>query len=513
MMICQFSNPSPFPRHRLRRWGQVQIPVSLPKQVSIIPEGETEKIQLHTSLFEIDDASFLAVYRQSHSPFNEAFDVLSQSRRLVSRQHDEVVGIAYQFRFCPFRRPICEVDIKPVQKDVGQQWRNSSALWRPLTVFPSSALLVRFYYLRFEPHPNQLDHTAISDPVAHASQQLVVFNGIEVAFQVGIVDGLIAVLQMPANLRQCVVRATSGAEAITPIQKVRFKDRFQNHQRGLLYNAVSHTRYSQWPEFPVRFGDVDSPHWSRQVAMLLQFAFDLIEKRPLAFRARCDVIDFDAIHACCALVGLYTRQCSFQHVDPIDAVIQRIEPKLLLLLRLLAQFLSQLRNFLRHPAFFHPVYRFFRSRIKVQAVFPLLTVNNVSSQAPSLHGCYPLPRYYEPVRLPNVAARAVIDSRPALMTPLSGDENSISSSRPWVSQVPRLIFARALSPLTPEGSPGAFARCFPDDARLRLIRQRGRLHLRNEARTSSLALRLARSPCEASHVPLLDTHARLATCQ
>jgi hypothetical protein len=36
---------------------------------------------------------------------------------------------------------------------------------------------------------------------------------------------------------------------------------------------------------------------------------------------------------------------------------------------------------------------------------------------------------------------------------------------------------------------------------------------RNEACVDSLSLRLARSPCEASHAPLLDTHARLATCQ
>ena len=99
------------------------------------------------------------------------------------------------------------------------------------------------------------------------------------------------------------------------------------------------------------------------------------------------------------------------------------------------------------------------------------------------------------------------------MTPLTGDENSISSSRPWVSQVPRLICARALSPLTPEGSSSAPARCFPADARLRLFWQRGRLHQANEAETGSLALRLARSPCEASRAPLLDTHARLATYQ
>jgi hypothetical protein len=104
-----------------------------------------------------------------------------------------------------------------------------------------------------------------------------------------------------------------------------------------------------------------------------------------------------------------------------------------------------------------------------------MRLRRIDVQAPSLHGYYPLPRYYEPVRLPSIAARAVIDSRPALMTPLMGDENSISSSRCWVSQVPRLIFARALSPTTPEGSPSASARCFLDDTRLRLLWQFGRL--------------------------------------
>ena len=177
--------------------------------------------------------------------------------------------------------------------------------------------------------------------------------------------------------------------------------------------------------------------------------------------------------------------------------------------RLLAQLLSQLRNFLRQSGL-HPTDRFFPSGIKVQAVFPLLTDINVSRQAPSLHGRYPLPRYYEPVRLPHLAARAVIDSRPTLVTPFTGDENSISSPRHWVSQVPRLIFAHALSPLTPEGSLSALAHCFLNDSRLRHLRKIGRLHWCNEAGTSSLALRLARSPCEAPHPALLlPTLARL----
>ena len=142
-----------------------------------------------------------------------------------------------------------------------------------------------------------------------------------------------------------------------------------------------------------------------------------------------------------------------------------------------------------------------------------MQLRHVDVQAPSLHGHYPLPCYYGPVRLPIFASRTVIDSRSELSAPTSGDENSISLTRRWVSQVPRLIIAYALSPLTPEGSTVANARCFPVDSRLHHLRQAGRLHWCNEADTSSLSLRLARSPCEASHAPLLETHARLATCQ
>ena len=177
-------------------------------------------------------------------------------------------------------------------------------------------------------------------------------------------------------------------------------------------------------------------------------------------------------------------------------------------LRLLASLCRGRETFSGSRVF--PSCRFLRSVDIVQAEFPLMTVDSVSNQAPSLHGRYPLPRYYEPVRLPNVAARAVIDSRPALVTPFTGDENSISPPRHWVSQVPRLIFARALSPLTPEGSLSALAHCFLNDSRLRHLRKIGRLHWCHEAGTSSLALRLARSPCEAPHPALLlRTLARL----
>ena len=79
-------------------------------------------------------------------------------------------------------------------------------------------------------------------------------------------------------------------------------------------------------------------------------------------------------------------------------------------------------------------------------------------------------RYYEPLRLPTAAARQVMDSLPALSSRLA----------PWtprrVSQVPEFISRRALSPITPDGSTGAFARCFSADSRFRHLRQVDRRH-------------------------------------
>jgi hypothetical protein len=89
--------------------------------------------------------------------------------------------------------------------------------------------------------------------------------------------------------------------------------------------------------------------------------------------------------------------------------------------------------------------------------------------APSLHGRYPLPRYYEPVRLPAVAADTVMASRAA--------SGSLPLQR-RASQVPRPICPRALSPYTPESPTCAHTRCFHVDGRLRHIWQVGRSQLK-----------------------------------
>lgn len=77
------------------------------------------------------------------------------------------------------------------------------------------------------------------------------------------------------------------------------------------------------------------------------------------------------------------------------------------LLGLLAQLVSQKREILRHL-------RIARSRIVIQAVLPSSYTRTYLAGSLGSTGITPLPRYYEPRRLPARAARTVMSSRPAL---------------------------------------------------------------------------------------------------
>jgi hypothetical protein len=61
-------------------------------------------------------------------------------------------------------------------------------------------------------------------------------------------------------------------------------------------------------------------------------------------------------------------------------------------------------------------------------------------------------------------------------------------ARRRVSQDSQRLCRRAPSPLTPDDSPSAFARCFLGDDRLRHLRKGGRRHWCNEVESGSLAL-------------------------
>ncbi len=119
-------------------------------------------------------------------------------------------------------------------------------------------------------------------------------------------------------------------------------------------------------------------------------------------------------------------------------------------------------------------------------------------------GVTPLPRSYEPVRLPAAAEKQVMISPP----PLSAFGLTSLRTPRRVSQRSALVCRRALSPITPGGPTGASARCFPAGNRLRHIWKGGHRHKRNEAESGSLTLGLA--PLPSRGCPLSSARYRRA---
>ena len=127
---------------------------------------------------------------------------------------------------------------------------------------------------------------------------------------------------------------------------------------------------------------------------------------------------------------------------------------------------------------------------------PRLLLKHATMQAPSLHGRYPLHRYYEPVRLPN-------QPRHGYVFPHFVDDSSTTG--PGLPGSSTDLSTRAVP-----YHPGE-----PDECTHPLLLRRWQASAsladwplsskRNEANMGSLALRLACSPHEASPHRLLDT--------
>jgi hypothetical protein len=175
-------------------------------------------------------------------------------------------------------------------------------------------------------------------------------------------------------------------------------------------------RNAQRPLLPIRLWYVDAPYRFRRVGFSAQRFLDLIQK-PLhtGFR-RFDLFDLHAVHPRRALVGSHPLPCRFQHIAPVDPVIQHIKPKLRLLLGLLTQLLSQQREFIWQSVSTRlfiqgfDMQPFFRNGNLFQAALLSSYSSNASSKAPSLHGRYPLLHYYGPLRLPARADSSVMYS-------------------------------------------------------------------------------------------------------
>ena len=166
--------------------------------------------------------------------------------------------------------------------------------------------------------------------------------------------------------------------------------------------------------------------------------------------------------------------------------IQRVKTKLRFLLGLLAQFLSQGSEVLRQIPF--GICHLFRNKI-FQSVH-LLSYKNTSSVG-SLCSTV-ISRFF--------ATMDPSDSQRSRVTVIySHHPLATNSPLRWVSQVPRLIFPRALSPITPGGPMAAFTRSFTIGDGLhhslagwplsKCVTRPNRVHLRYGSRVRSAGLR------------------------
>jgi hypothetical protein len=99
-----------------------------------------------------------------------------------------------------------ENSIKPVQIDVGQQRRKHPSL-RSATLVATdllSALLIFFHHRRPEPLPDKFEHTPINHSHPYASHQLVVRNGVEVPFEIRVINLTLPCSEIFPDLFQCL---------------------------------------------------------------------------------------------------------------------------------------------------------------------------------------------------------------------------------------------------------------------------------------------------------------------
>jgi site-specific DNA recombinase len=248
-------------------------------------------------------------------------------RTLVKRVEidKEQVKVVYRVDLSPFDR-------SPERGFLHYCWRGEhAALWRPLLASAVSGriprAIARFNNHRLEPHPNQLQHRSIHDPLPHGCHQLLVGDGVEVRLQIRIVYFPAALLEIEFDLLQRIVRRSSRPESIRTVKEVRLEDRFHDQQHRRLHHAVFHRRDAQWAIFAVGFGDVHTLNRLRAVGPGLERLFDLAQESPHAVFAVSHLVDAHTVHARRSIVGGHLFPRRKQNIGPMDSVIQRVKPK------------------------------------------------------------------------------------------------------------------------------------------------------------------------------------------
>ncbi len=460
-------------------------------QVTEVPKRIPQKNQALPCPAQVQHLRLFPVEFQTQPCLDLGFDPTHDATIHISRQHHKVIGIAHQLRFSPSGRAVRPMEhlVKPMQIQVGQQRRYHSSLgcsFLPAGGRASCTSSRLPHHRGLQPHTNKLQYMTVRDSHTKACHQFIMGNRIKIPFQIRIIHRTVARLDVTSDLLQCIMGRSSRPESIGAVFKIFLEDRLQDQQRRRLDHPVPHRGNTQRPHLSIGFGDKNLPHRLRFVGLRAQILPDNPQKGRHTALLALNSLNRYTINACCTLIGSHQTPGCRQHVVPADMPVQRVKPELRFLLGLLAQFLSQGSEALWQNPF--GLRHSFRSRIfQSEHLLSYINMSSVGSLRSTV-----ISRF--------LATMDPSDSQQGRITVICSHYPLAALLPPrWVSQVPRPIFPRALSPITPGGPMVASARFFTIGGGLHhslagwplsiCVTRPNRVHLRYGSRVRSATLR------------------------
>jgi site-specific DNA recombinase len=191
---------------------------------------------------------------------------------------------------------------------------------RPMAMAP----LVNLFHRCLQPHLDQLQDEAITDPPGQRLQEFGMRDRVEVAGQVAVDHLGMPAPDQPFDLPYGVDGAPSRAIPVLLRLQVGLEDRLQDQHRCHLRYAVFNARNAQRPLLAIRFRDVHASDRLRIVGSFLEVLRQFVQ--PPVQAVGFDVLERLAVDPRRAAVGAAADVGPFQDVATVHLVVQRVEP-------------------------------------------------------------------------------------------------------------------------------------------------------------------------------------------
>ena len=257
---------------------------------------------------------------------------------LAATQNNKVVRIGYNPGFVSvIALPYAPILEKAVHVHIGKQRAYDPALGRAAPCLLAAcdvplAVIAGLYHGNRQPHLDQAQDVPIHNSPGDAFHQVPMGDGLEVVGQIGIDDLGKALKQHLVNLPYGILGAAPGTIPVSIGLQIRLEDWFGYKLAGCLDNPISDRWDTQWPSAPARLRDVNPENGLGFVRLCTQFLPDARE--PLLQSVRLDISKGLSIQPRCAAVGPRHAESMIKDVLPIYLVVQKVEAKPRLRLRL-----------------------------------------------------------------------------------------------------------------------------------------------------------------------------------